>query len=84
MGEVEGTEYENVRRKSSALETVLRKKIVTKMPVSGQLGPRGLIVVKERDIVQNGTDVRETEKKQIQIVTNRSVNQVGSLEMSVN
>ena len=53
------------------------------MPVSGQLGPIG-IVVNEGDFVLKRTDVRETEKKQIQIVTNRSVNQVGSLEMSVN
>ena len=54
------------------------------MPVSGQLGPSGRIVVKEGDFVLKRTDVTEAEKKQIQIVTNRDVNQVGLLEMSVN
>ena len=47
VGEVEGTEFGNVRKKTNALVIVLWKKIATKMPVSGQLGPRALIVVKE-------------------------------------
>ena len=84
VGEVEGIEIGNVVKKTNVMELVMRKKIATKMPVSGQLGPRGLGVVKEQDFVLKRTDVTETEKKQIQIVTNRDVNQVGLLEMSVN
>ena len=81
MGEVEGTEFGNVGKKTNVMDLVLRKKIATKMPVSGQLGPSG-IVVKEGDFVLKRTDVTEAEKKQIQIVTCRSVNQVGSLKVS--
>ena len=58
-----------MRRKTNALEIVLRKEIATKMAVSGQLGPSPSVIVKNTDVVQKGTDVRETEKKQFQIVT---------------
>ena len=69
VGEAEGTELGNVRRKTNALDIVLRKEIATKMAVSGQLGPSPSVIVKNTDVVQKGTDVRETEKKQFQIVT---------------
>ena len=68
VGEVRGAELGNVRRKPNVLEMGLRRKIATKTNVSGQLGPGPTCqsVVKDTDIVQNGTNVRETaEKKQI-------------------
>ena len=69
VGEVGGAELGNVLRKPNVLEMGLRRKIATKMTVSGQIGLRLYVFVKDTDLVQKRRDVRETEKKQFQIVT---------------
>ena len=69
VGEVGETELGNVRKKTNVLELGLRRKIATKMTVSGQPGGMCYVFVKDTDLVQKRTGVRETEKKQFRIVT---------------
>ena len=62
VGEAEGTEIGNVRRKTNALVKVLRKKIATKMTVCGQLGPSGQLVLRSVGEV-DGTDFVHVRRK---------------------